>query len=101
MLPVAALFTLGGIVRIDHRRVPPPHRQREAEQLRDCDRSLDYRLSDAVTTTALFGGPASKYYRRQSDRVEELVDGYESPVPETVHKGLRRYFHDECTKLEA
>ena len=31
---------------------------------------------------------------RAHERVEELVSGYESPVPGAVQEGLRRYFHD-------
>jgi trimethylamine:corrinoid methyltransferase-like protein len=32
--------------------------------------------------------------RRAHDRVEQLISGFVSPVPEDVQERLRRYFHD-------
>ena len=37
---------------------------------------------------------------RAHDKVEELVAGFESPLPGDIQEDLRRYFHDECTRLE-
>jgi trimethylamine--corrinoid protein Co-methyltransferase len=36
---------------------------------------------------------------RAHERVEELVAGFESPVPGDIQERLRRYFHDLCRHL--
>ncbi|MEA1951930.1 MAG: trimethylamine methyltransferase family protein, partial [Planctomycetota bacterium] len=54
-----------------------------------------------IFDNAACGEAGRSMLERAHDRVEELVDGYESPVPEGVREGLQRYFHDECKKLEA
>ena len=38
---------------------------------------------------------------RAHEKVEALVADFESPVPHDVQENLRRYFHDECARLEA
>jgi trimethylamine--corrinoid protein Co-methyltransferase len=38
---------------------------------------------------------------RAHARVEDLTRDCESPLPGNVQEALRRYFHDECRKLEA
>ncbi|MFH1007028.1 MAG: trimethylamine methyltransferase family protein [Candidatus Latescibacterota bacterium] len=38
---------------------------------------------------------------RAHDRAEEMVSGYESPVPGQVQEDLRKYFHDEYRKITA
>ncbi len=38
---------------------------------------------------------------RAHEMVEERLAGFESPVPGDVQEALRRFFHDECVRLEA
>lgn len=54
-----------------------------------------------IFDNAACGEVGRSMLERAHDRVEQLVDGYESSVPEDVHEGLKRYFHDECTRVEA
>ena len=41
-------------------------------------------------------GESRSLLERAHGRVEELVAGYASPVPDDIQEGLRRYFHDAC-----
>ena len=41
-------------------------------------------------------GDARPMLERAHERVEELVTGYESPVPHDTQEALRRHFHDRC-----
>lgn len=41
-------------------------------------------------------GPSRSMLERAHQRVEELVTGFRSPVPEQVQEAVRRHFHDRC-----
>lgn len=42
-------------------------------------------------------GESRPMLERARQRVEELVDGFQNPVPDAVLEDLRRYFHDRCS----
>jgi hypothetical protein len=44
----------------------------------------------------LDGGPS--LIERAHARVEAMIGGYRSPVPDNIREGLRRLFHDEVTR---
>jgi trimethylamine--corrinoid protein Co-methyltransferase len=46
-------------------------------------------------------GGGKSLLERAHERVEELVSGFESPVPGDIQERLRRYFNDLCRRLES
>lgn len=43
-------------------------------------------------------GPHPSLLERAHQQVEEMVAGFQSPVPEGIQEGLRRYFHDQYAR---
>ena len=43
-------------------------------------------------------GPYPSLLERAHGQVEEMVAGFQSPVPERIQEGLRRYFHDQYAR---
>ena len=47
------------------------------------------------------GEQGKSMLQRAHEKVEQLGADFQSPVPHDVQEQLRRYFHDECAKVEA
>ncbi|MCP4642037.1 MAG: hypothetical protein GY851_16460 [bacterium] len=67
--------------------------------------TLEYMHGDEFFDNGLFdvspcGHDGKSMIERAHERVEELIAGFESPVPGNVQEGLRRYFHDERLRIE-
>jgi hypothetical protein len=65
----------------------------------DDDLTLQLLRSDEFFNDEIFDlsggqGRSESLLDRAHEHVEELVAGYESPVPHDIQENLRRYFHD-------
>jgi trimethylamine:corrinoid methyltransferase-like protein len=71
----------------------------------DDDLTIDLMRSDEFfrdNTFDLSGGhgDARSMLERAHERVEDLLAGYESPVPHHIQEALQRYFHDLYQRMQ-
>ena len=58
-------------------------------------------FKDALFDRSAAGEMGRTMLERAHEKVEQTVAEFTSPVPAAVQDSLRRYFHDECKRIEA
>ena len=94
-------------VRTDDLRLAAKNLQRigPGGHFLDDDLTIDLMRSDEFFQDDAFDlsgghGDARSMLERAHERVEELLAGYESPVPHHIQEALQRYFHDLCQRMQ-
>ena len=101
----AARFLCAGIDTEMHLGLESIQRAGPGGHYLEDEMTLELLRADEFFSSALFDygsgreGPPSML-ERAHEKVEEMAANFESPVPEQVQEGLRRFFHDEYTRLE-
>ena len=93
-------------IRTDELRLAAPNLRQAGPggQLLDDDLTLALMRSDEIFGDRNFDltgghGPSRAMLERAHDHVEQLVSGYESPVPHRVRERLQRHFHQLYAKM--
>jgi hypothetical protein len=66
----------------------------------DLLRSGEFFADDVFDHTGTYG-PYPSMLERAHEKVERMVDGFESPLPGQVQEDLQRYFHDAYRRMGA